>query len=219
MKYFFIIFPVSSHAREKKKSGAPCVLLLFAFLFLFVSYLQILKVTSASSVQISYLSFTSNVIFASDMIMKKENTCVCEVRQTQWCSSLVCVCVCSQFPVLGLVNLLLYPQSKAAPSHFWNDSHFSHLPLSLRPLFKLLLIYLQVPKAEPRCPTLPPSSFPSSSLLTRPFCRVTVGNRGEIKRKRIHRAAVRNTPFSVHLDSILFLRDVIFLSYCFAIKQ
>lgn len=140
----------------------------------------------------------------------QRHLCISFVKENIWCV-FVCVLVC----VWGMTDTVMqlsgvftvpgvrFSQSpvvstkRAAPSHFWNDSHFSSLTLSVSSPFLIIADLLMASKAK-RCPPLFSSSlFPSlppSWLVL--FCCVTVGNRGEIKRKQIRRAAVKDTPVS-----------------------
>lgn len=74
----------------------------------------------------------------------------------------------SEFLVLGLVNLPLYPQSQQLP-RISGMSHISRLSV----LSLIIVELLKVPQAEPRC-------LPSLSSL---FCSVIIRKRGEIKRQ------------------------------------
>lgn len=125
----------------------------------------------------------------------------------QWCSGVFTV------PGVRFTQSPVVSTKQAAPSHFWNGSHFFSPPLSS---FSLL----PISKIEPRCfgdPPLPPSFLSPFWLVLSPLCHC----------RKLRWDQEKANPPSCgegdsllgHLDSILFPLDVILLSCCFAIKQ
>lgn len=159
-----------------------------------------------------YFPISKSLTFlSSDMFCKRQfmSVSVCEVRQTQWCSSVVC----SQFPVLGLVKLLLYPQSKQLP-RISGMTYISLLPHSLSSFFfNYCWSTYQVQKQSQDVLPLLPILYPDSSFLP---CHCRKFRWDQEKANPL--SCGEEYSLLAHLDSILFSLDVIFLSYCFAIK-
>lgn len=143
---------------------------------------------------------------------KYMSVCLCmwEVRRTQWCSSVVC----SQFPVLGLVNLLLYPQSKQL-SCISGMTHISPLAFTLCPRVLIIADLLKGSKSGAKTPTPTLPFLPPDSYFLPCHCR----KQRWAQEKSNPPSCGEEYSLLSHLDSILFPLDVIFLSYCFAIKQ
>lgn len=152
-----------------------------------------------SLIQTSKLFFHSqSPLCRSGRLCNRKQVCWRVLRQTQWCSSAGPCCVHS-------ISCCIYKASSSLAFLKW----LTFLPSPLSFSYYYLIIAGLLMGSEPICPpSFLPSFLPflvSFSIPDRPFCRVIVGNWGEIKKKQVHRAAVMDPGVSAIWTPFCFL--------------